>query len=111
MALLAKLGWRLIKENDKLWARVIHDKYLKNRDFLSATPFKTRFRGWRSILVGKEVLVKGLKWRLGTGNTVSFWKDKWLADVRLIDIVTSLVGEDEANKTIDQYYDARMAKT
>ncbi|OMO98116.1 hypothetical protein COLO4_14116 [Corchorus olitorius] len=105
MALLAKLGWRLIEENDKLWARVIHGKYLKSQDLLSATPSKTMSHGWRSILAGREVLVKGLKWRLGTGNTVSFWKDKWLANVRLIDTAIIPVDEAEANKTVDHYYD------
>ncbi|KAF3967747.1 hypothetical protein CMV_008289 [Castanea mollissima] len=33
---------------------------------------------WKSILKGRNVLKKGLKWRIGTGGAVNLWTDPWL---------------------------------
>ena len=36
---------------------------------------------WRSIVVGiRDVIVSGMRWILGDGRRVRFWKDKWLLD-------------------------------
>ena len=33
---------------------------------------------WRSILVGREVLKEGVRWRVGTGAKIKTWSDPWL---------------------------------
>ena len=33
---------------------------------------------WRSILHGREVLLKGCQWRIGNGKAVSIRQDHWL---------------------------------
>ena len=33
---------------------------------------------WKSLLKGREVLRKGLKWRIGTRDAVNLWSDPWL---------------------------------
>lgn len=35
--------------------------------------------GWRSIIVGREILRKGLGWVIGSGDKVRIWKDPWLS--------------------------------
>lgn len=34
---------------------------------------------WRGVLYGRSVLSKCVKWRVGTGNNVLFWTDRWLS--------------------------------
>ena len=33
---------------------------------------------WRSILIGREVIRKKAKWRVGNGESIKLWGDKWL---------------------------------
>ena len=33
---------------------------------------------WQSILKGHEVLLKGAKWRVGSGESINVWLDAWL---------------------------------
>lgn len=35
--------------------------------------------GWTGILIGRDLLLKGLGWVLGSGNSVSLWNDPWLS--------------------------------
>ncbi|CAL8155261.1 unnamed protein product [Prunus armeniaca] len=38
-------------------------------------------------MFGAQLLDKGLIWRLGKGDKVKFWRDKWISDVPLMQIV------------------------
>ncbi|XP_056862268.1 uncharacterized protein LOC130509956 [Raphanus sativus] len=77
-ALLAKQGWRLLMEPDSLCARVMQSIYYPNGVFLDATLGARPSYAWRSILWGRELLVKGLRRNVGTGETINVWMDKWL---------------------------------
>lgn len=45
---------------------------------------------WRSVVIGlREVLLPGLSWVLGDGRRIRFWKDKWLLNRPLCELVTS----------------------
>ncbi|CAA7029235.1 unnamed protein product [Microthlaspi erraticum] len=80
-ALIAKLGWRLIHDDVSLWARVLQSKY-RVRDIRDESWLKTKSNWsstWKSVLKGvREVVIPGLSWGFGNGNTVRFWKDIWL---------------------------------
>ncbi|XP_075670045.1 uncharacterized protein LOC142639793 [Castanea sativa] len=39
---------------------------------------KNGFYAWRSILKGREVIMRGMRWRIGDGNSVRIYHDKWL---------------------------------
>lgn len=33
---------------------------------------------WKSLLSSIELLIEGLVWRLGNGNSIKIWKHRWL---------------------------------
>ena len=33
---------------------------------------------WKSILWGRDVIKRGATWRIGSGNSIHIWGDKWL---------------------------------
>ncbi|KAM0903185.1 hypothetical protein ACQ4PT_018813 [Festuca glaucescens] len=79
-AMLGKQGWRLMTRPDSLCARLLKGKYYPNADFLSATNKKQCSATWRAILHGREVLKKGIIWRVGPGD-INVWEDNWIPGV------------------------------
>jgi hypothetical protein len=62
-----------------LCARVLKGKYFPNRTFIVATRKKKSSETWRAILHGRRALMKGLINRIGPGDSISIWSDKWIA--------------------------------
>ena len=77
--MLAKQGWRLLKEPDSLCARVLKAKYYVNDWVLDAQPRRGMLYSWRSIFSwagsGKK---KGMIWRIGDGVGLHIWVNPWL---------------------------------
>jgi hypothetical protein len=78
LALLARQGWRILKNPDTLSARVLKAVYFPGTDFLKAELGSHPSKVWRSIMEGKEVLAQGLIRRIGTGATTHAWFDNWI---------------------------------
>ncbi|CAL9014415.1 unnamed protein product [Prunus brigantina] len=78
MALLAKIGWRIVNNPSSLLACLLHDKYFVGATFLTATSQKSSSWGWKGILQGRRLLESGLRWRIGDGTSVQVRKDPWL---------------------------------
>ncbi|XP_018435786.1 uncharacterized protein LOC108808085 [Raphanus sativus] len=65
-ALLAKLAWRILKTPDSLLAQTLLGKYCHSTPFLASHAPSNSSHGWRGILAGREVLLKGLGWVVGS---------------------------------------------
>jgi len=46
---------------------------------------------WRSILKGRDVLLKDARWRVGNGETIGVWLDAWLSSHEHPRILTPMV--------------------
>lgn len=77
-ALLAKQGWRLMMDPDSLYARFLRSRYYPNGSFLEASLGARPSYAWRSIIFGRQLLEKGLRRTIGSGDETSVWMDKWL---------------------------------
>ena len=42
---------------------------------------------WKSVLRSRSLLTKGLRWTIGTGENISFWRDNWLDNSNLVEIL------------------------
>jgi hypothetical protein len=77
-AMLGKQCWRLITESNSLSAWVLKGRYFPNSDFLLAKNTRSSSFTWRSILFGRELVVKGLRWGVGDGSRIKIMGDNWI---------------------------------
>uniref|UniRef100_A0A2N9F4S3 RNase H type-1 domain-containing protein n=1 Tax=Fagus sylvatica TaxID=28930 RepID=A0A2N9F4S3_FAGSY len=100
-ALLARQGWRLIHQPSSLLCRVLKAKYFPHTSFLEAGVPGNASYIWRSICDSKEVLQRGLRWRVGSGERIRIWKDRWLPSSSTYKVISPISGGD-AEATVDK---------
>lgn len=94
VAMLAKVGWRLLHDTDSLWARVLRSKYkvghIHDSSWLAV---KSNWSStWRSVGLGlRKAVLPGLSWILGDGQKIRFWQDKWLGNEPLSNLIIGVV--------------------
>ena len=77
-ALLAKQTWQLLHDSQSLLYRVFKAKFFPNSTIMEAKNLGNASYAWKSILKGREVIKKGVTWRIGRGDSVHVWGDNWL---------------------------------
>lgn len=77
-ALVAKQGWRILQFPNSLVAKLLQVRYFKDGQFLNAKLGSKPSFIWRSILWGRQVIDKGIRWRIGDGEQVQIYKGNWL---------------------------------
>jgi ribonuclease HI len=82
LALLAKQGWRLLSQPDTLVARVYRAKYFVGGDFLASSLGRGPSFAWRSIWNARSLLQEGLQWKVGNGENIRIWGDRWLPNTQ-----------------------------
>ncbi|XP_074336432.1 putative mitochondrial protein AtMg00310 [Apium graveolens] len=80
LALLGKQGWRLLSNPSSLVSRVYKARYFPKVSFLDAKIGNNPI--WHSILEANELVVSGVRWRVGTGENIDIVGQPWLDDVR-----------------------------
>lgn len=78
LASLAKLGWRLIRRPNSLVSRLLKCRYFPNSSFMHASAEPGCSYTWRSLMSGREVLKRGLRFLVGNGEDILIWEDPWL---------------------------------
>ncbi|XP_024009751.1 uncharacterized protein LOC112084866 [Eutrema salsugineum] len=78
-ALLAKQGWRILTKPDCLLARILLGKYCNGSNFLDCVCPASASHGWRSLLIGRDLLRDHLGWSIGNGKSVNVWSEAWLS--------------------------------
>lgn len=78
VALLAKQGWRMVMEPQAFWAQLLKSKYFPNGDFLRAGKGAKSSWAWSSLLVGRNIIMRGARWQVLDGSHVKIWTDKWI---------------------------------
>lgn len=78
IALLAKQGWRIIQQPLSLATRVLKAKYFYKSDFLNGKIGSNTSYLLRSFMTAQKLLKECLFWRIGNGESVKIWHDKWI---------------------------------
>uniref|UniRef100_A0A803NGI9 Reverse transcriptase domain-containing protein n=1 Tax=Cannabis sativa TaxID=3483 RepID=A0A803NGI9_CANSA len=77
-ALLAKQAWRIIQFPHSLLSRVLKGRYFSHNDFLQASKTGCSSLTWQGICWGRDLLVKGLRLKIGDGSSVQCSSDPWI---------------------------------
>lgn len=77
-ALLAKQAWRLLHNKESLFYRIFKSKFFPHCSIMDASDCSQWFYARKSLLKGRDVLRKGLRWRIGTEDAINLWTDPWL---------------------------------
>ncbi|KAI5335462.1 hypothetical protein L3X38_025595 [Prunus dulcis] len=77
-ALLAKQSWRLFFKCNSLAARVFKALYFPHCNFLEARLGYRPSRIWSSLIWGNDLLKAGLRWRVGNGEDIYVYQDRWV---------------------------------
>lgn len=80
LAMLGKMGWRLLKEPDALVCKVLKAKYFPHGDFQSANLGSLPSFTWRSIWDAQGLVRKGVRWKISDGLNVNIWNHCWIED-------------------------------
>ncbi|GKU91277.1 hypothetical protein SLEP1_g5176 [Rubroshorea leprosula] len=87
IALLGKWWDRFGKEEGSLWKKVVIDKFYGGGSVwdINQTQLRNVSTLWRNIVElgekggnGSRVLKEGFGWKVGMGDKVKFWVDKWI---------------------------------
>lgn len=78
IALICKLVWRFLENDDVMWVQLLSAKYLHDASFwLSEKPEKCSAT-WSSMLEVRNILENKIFWHVNNGNKIHIWNDPWI---------------------------------
>lgn len=76
--ILGRQCWRLLIDPESLCTKVLKGRYHPDCSFMEAQVTRSCSFTWRSLMVGKRILEKGLFWQVGDGKKIKICKDRWV---------------------------------
>ncbi|KAG7950537.1 hypothetical protein I3843_13G118900 [Carya illinoinensis] len=87
-ALLAKQVWRVYKHPFSLVSQLYKEKYFKHSQVLEAQLKPGSSYIWQGLCSVMDLVKKGLVWRVGNGNSIRIWKEKWIPKANTFEVQT-----------------------
>jgi hypothetical protein len=79
LALISKLGWKLLSNPDSLWVAQLKGKYLHSKSFLSPPSFSSSFSWlWKCILNSHSFISKGACNLIHSSSSLPIWSSPWI---------------------------------
>ncbi|KAL9840377.1 hypothetical protein AtNW77_Chr2g0227581 [Arabidopsis thaliana] len=78
LVLLDKQTWRMLQYPESLMAKLLKGRYFHDSNILNAVQGKKASFIWKSILHGRDLVRKELRFCIGDGTIVDAWLDPWL---------------------------------
>jgi hypothetical protein len=78
LALIAKLGWKILNNSKNIWVQLLQKKYIKYENFLSSpTPTLTSWF-WKGIRMCKSLLQSGSCFQVAVNSDFPIWTTSWV---------------------------------
>ena len=78
LALVSKLGWKLLNRVDSMWVSQLHCKHLSSRSFLSLTSLSSSSWLWKGIQKTIPFISKGACNRIHSSSSLPIWSSTWI---------------------------------
>ena len=98
-ALLAKQVWRLVHDRNSQFYKVFKAKYFPHGSIFEATASSGSY-AWQSIMKSRHLIRAGARWRIGDGQHIRIFSDKWLPNGD--GVISSSLGELYSEATISE---------
>uniref|UniRef100_A0A803QEQ0 Reverse transcriptase n=1 Tax=Cannabis sativa TaxID=3483 RepID=A0A803QEQ0_CANSA len=83
-AMLAKQAWRVNFDPNSLLAIILKAKYFRHNSFLEASHGHSPSFTWTRLIWGRDLLKKGLVWKVEDGSSIKTLNDHWISGARLL---------------------------
>ena len=77
-SLLAKQALRLLHNKSSLFYKVFKARLFPNSSIMEGTDSRLGSYAWKSILRGRDIIKRGAIWRIGSGEKINIWQQRWL---------------------------------
>jgi hypothetical protein len=81
LALIAKLGWKILSDMDCLWVRHLREKYIRYGNFFSTSAISNASVIWKGILKSKPLLQAHACLQVSTTSHVPIWTSSWIPSI------------------------------
>jgi hypothetical protein len=81
LALIAKLGWKLLSNTDCLWVKQLQRKYIKYGDFLFSSAPTTASWLWKWIQKIKPIISAGACLQVSQLSSSPIWTSNWVPTI------------------------------
>uniref|UniRef100_A0A803NHG8 Reverse transcriptase domain-containing protein n=1 Tax=Cannabis sativa TaxID=3483 RepID=A0A803NHG8_CANSA len=78
LALLGKQGWSLLTKPDTLVSAILKARYYPWGSFFTTDIGNNPNYVWRSVLEARQLVLKGVRWTVGDGTSISVLGEPWL---------------------------------
>jgi len=86
-AFVAKLSWKFLTQPNNYWVQQMRARYCLPDEFFHYKKKQTDSWAWKCMLRVREFVKRGIRWKLGNGQSISFWSDRWCHELPLIELL------------------------
>lgn len=107
ISFMAKLGWRMMREDKALLANFLVNKYMggtRDLDYIKRKNGESN--AWKGNVARVETLKKGWRVYHRNGKITSFWTDIWFLDEPLANHAGKALTHSELHASVGDYWDA-----
>jgi len=103
-AFLMKLGWRMQAESSTLWARILHEKYGRGRDWTYLIDRRYPCSNtWKRIMETMHLTEQGVDIAIGDDRLAKLWVHRWLDGKKLAEQATVEVPAEHLHRRVCEY--------